>query len=216
MVLILNGVALLWSLFPFSVFMGRNGSAADAAPAAWRSHAAYVRVDPRAAAAAIRKIRSAWATDEQSGKLSFEMELVEMGGASQPPWQLARGARYPGRWQPAEVYPLPQRAPSIAWPAYEPLPAEAEPPPQAASNASPRLIYSDALEAGQFAFTPPVPSPEAPEGNGTFYLETDETGRVVHLLLLSPVNPTLSRFEHALHLGRARGAVRGEVTVEWH
>lgn len=215
-VAILVGVGLLWSMFPFSVFMkgpletGGRGQGLPSVP-----HAAYVRLDPQYAAEALRKIRSAWATDEQSGKLSFEMELVELGNAPKAPWKLEHGARYPGSWKPAEVIPLRQPLPEIGAPCSVALNRQ-DALPQIPPHLPLRLIYSGTLKVQNFTFVLPTFSHEEPAGSGTFSIETDEQGRVIHLLLLSQRNNVLAQFEQAIFRGTARGAARGELTIEWN
>lgn len=208
------GVGLLWSMFPFHLFSDRNEISKEGRKATV-SHAAYVQLDPQYAAEAIRKIRSAWATDEQGGKLSFEMELVELEDTPETPWSLEHGAYYPGEWEPAKMVPLEQALPEIKAP-YRIASKERDVLPRIPPHLPPRLIYSGTLKAQNFTFVLPSFSPDEPAGSGTFSIETDAEGRVIHLLLLSPRNSVLAQFEQAIFCGTAKGASQGRLTVEWN
>ena len=203
------GMSLLWSMVPYALILKPPRASNPNRPARGPA-AAYVELEPAYAAQAFKKIRSAWASDAQNGKLSLEMGLVDLERPLPEPWYLEEGSLYPGKWSPAPPQPLPQPPPPIIPPAL-PIPDVTFPPPVSGVR---HTLSADLKRAG-FTFTPPeLPLPEA-NGNGIFEVETDETGRVIHLLLLTKRTPSLARIEQAIFRGTAQSAAIGQITCEW-
>ncbi len=209
--LLLGVTALLWSQLPVAALLHE----VRVIPPLPEAHVSYVTLDPAYAAQVFTKTMMAWTLSGQGGKLAPGIDLgtVEMEGAIQPPEFLEQGARYPGSWQPAAVYPLAQRLPEVT------LPAAAEAP---VFTRLPEVPHGLRMELDQAlvtaAFTFPMPNEDkvpAHTGHCRFYLETEADGAVVHLLLLTPPTESVAVFEQALLRGRARGAARGIVELFW-
>jgi len=207
---LLGIMILLWSQLPVAsvLFETRIFSPLP------EPRASYVALDPAYAAQTFKKMRMTWTLGRTAEKSAAEMELgaFELTKALQPPSFLEQGSRYPGLWQPAEVYALPQKLPDIGVSSVSDAPSRMKwpEPPQGI-----RTTLDQMLSAAKFAF--PLPKETLPEHAGycRFYLETDADGSVAHLLLLSPWTVSAGLFERALLRGRAQGATRGFVDCAW-
>jgi len=209
--LLLGVAALLWSQLPVTALLYE----VRVIPPLPDAHVSYVTLDPAYAAHVFTKTMMARSLSGQGEKLESGIDLgtVEMDSGTQPPEFLEQGARYPGSWQPAEVYPLVQRLPDVTVPVdvgasvFTRL-------PEAPHGV--RTELDQTLTAAAFSF--PVPSGDkvpARDGHCRFYLETEPDGTVVHLLLLTPRTESVAVFEQALSRGQARGAARGVVELFW-
>ena len=209
--LLLGVAALLWSQLPVSALLYE----VRVIPPLPEAHVSYVTLDPAYAAQVFTKTMMAWTLSDQGEKLASGMDLgtVELDSGIRPPEFLEQGARYPGSWQPAAVYPLAQRLPEVT----VPLAVDASVftrLPEVPHGV--RIELDQALTAAAFSF--PVPKDDkVPVHNGhcRFYLETEADGAVVHLLLLTPRTESVAVFEQALLRGQARGSARGVVELFW-
>ncbi len=203
-------VVLLWSQLPVTAVLFEPRSV----PPLHEPRAAYVLLDGKYAAQAFKKSLTAWTLGGAGGGQALGLELggIDLGAAHPEPEYLKQGMRYPGEWQPSAVKPLPLRLPDVrpsvvaSWPSASPA---REAPPGV------RLAVSRALEAAAFAC--PVEEDPPPERSGhcRFYVETGADGAVEHVLLLSARTLGASVFERTMLRGRATGAARGFVDVDW-
>jgi hypothetical protein len=177
--------------------------------------AAYVVLAPAEAAKALAGMRASWRVAEADGRGANELDMgmFDLREDPAPPAFLEQGAFYPGVWRPAAVEPLAQAMPPIGVPslALAPLASGGPPAPQQGVE----TVCGPALVRAAFVFAPPEgPLPER-SGECRFYLETDDGGAVVHLLLLSPASASSSVLERAIARGKARGAACGIVNLMW-
>ena len=208
--LLLGVVVLLWAQLPMSAVLYETRVFAPLAEA----RCSYVLLDPAYAVQALKKMRTSWTAAGADGKNNGEMELgiVDLNDVLQPPSFLDQGAVYPGKWQPAAVSPLPQPLPDIRIPSVADAAAVVRLPEPASGI---RSSLDSSLAAARFTFQPPNGVLPDREGSCRYYVETDVDGTVVHLLLLSPWCGSASVFEQALLRGKAKGTVRGFVSLSW-
>jgi hypothetical protein len=198
---------LLWCQVPVSAVLHEPHTPAPL-PA---PRASYVALAPGEAAQALAGMRSSWATAESEGRTHLDMGMFDlMSAEAGPPAFLDRGARYPGVWRPAEVVPLEQQMPVIGVPS-QALAAGRPLVPQQGLN----VAYSQSLAAAAFSFVPPDGVLPERRGECRFYLETDDDGAAVHVLLLSPASASSAVLGRALQRGRAESAARGVVSLMW-
>jgi hypothetical protein len=208
---LLGVVVALWSQLPVSAVLFEPRTV----PPLHEPRAAYVVLDAAYAAQAFKKSLTAWTLGGLDGRLKsgLELEGVELSEAPPKPEYLQQGTRYPGRWEPSAVAPLPQRLPAVR------VPTAAGSPPAAVASASAesvRVSQTPELAAAGFAW--PVDEDRPPERSGRcrFYVETSVGGEVEHVLLLSARSLGAAIFERSLLKGRAAGAARGFVEIDWH
>ena len=164
-------MVFLWSQLPVTAILFE----ARVIPSLPGSHAAYVVLDPKYAAAAFKKSLTAWTSGGTAGKMAPGMEIggIDLGNALHPAEYLEQGERYPGVWQPLAVSPLPVRLPDVCVPCAVEASADLKvsAPPQGA-----RLELDRALATAAFAF--PIANDALTEraGHCRFYVETEKDG----------------------------------------
>lgn len=208
---LLGAVVLLWSQLPLTAILYEPRPV----PPLHEARAAYVTLDPAYAAQAFKKSLTEWTlvrSDKQQAS-GLELGNIDLESALSAPEYLEQGACYPGEWQPSVVRPLRQRLPDVVVPSA----AEVRPPERLrGSDTGVRVSVSPALEAVKLSF-PAVKPDNGAERSGQcrFYVETGADGAVEHVLLLTAQSPGAAYFERALLKGRAAGAARGFVEVNW-
>lgn len=207
-ILILLG--LLWSQLPLSAVL----SGARILPPATEARAAYVLLDAGCAAQAFRKSVAVWTSGVGGMKQSQDPDLggIDLGNATFAPEYLTQGQYYPGSWRPAAVRALPSPPPSVEAPVSASDSGLAAAAPFQGIRFQPDAVLRRAVFAvPAFEETPPERA-----GHSRFYVETASDGAVEHVLLLTARTPGAAIFERLLQKGRAKGAARGCVDVDWY
>lgn len=208
---LLGAVVLLWSQMPLTAVLYELRPV----PPLHEPRAAYVTLDPAYAAQAFKKSLTAWTLGGSDKQRVSGLELgnIDLESALSAPEYLDQGSRYPGVWQPSVVRPLRQRLSDVA------VPSAAGARPLARMHvvdAGVRVSVSPSLKAVNLSF-PAVSPDKGAERSGQcrFYVETGSDGAVEHVLLLTAPSPVSAFYERALLKGRASGAGRGFVDVNW-
>lgn len=206
--LLLLLIVVLWHLLPFSALIYKP-RIMQPLPA---PHVFYVKLDPVFASDVLRVSMQTWRRTELGGggdAISFEeVDPYEPLGA---PQLLEQGSVYPGRWAPDDVTPLAQSLPDLL---YTSKTATLYPTDVAAEKGV-RFSLSPALKKAGFKCTEIKLANLKGAGSARFFVETDDTGSVAHVLLLTPEVESAVAVEHLLYRGSAKKAVRGELQIMW-
>ncbi|MFO7936324.1 MAG: hypothetical protein R6V06_01800 [Kiritimatiellia bacterium] len=175
------------------------------------SHVSYVRLEPAFASEVMRMSMQSLRRTESYGGNVISFEAVEPYEAPGPPEFMEEGSFYPGKWSPDDVTPLAQGLPDLLC---------VSPPPSLYRESSPlaegfRMRIAPTLRKAGFAM-PDINTEQLP-GTGTvrFFVETDEKGSVVHVILLDPNVEGAYFLERMLYQGTSLKPASGEITFMW-
>ncbi len=206
--LLLMIIVLLWRLLPFSALMYKP-RVIQPLPA---PHVFYVKLDPVFAAEVLRASMQAWRRIEFGGgsdAISFEaVEPFEPLGA---PQLLEQGSVYPGKWSPGDVTPLAQSLPDLLA-ASDAVSLYSD---NVIAGKDVRVFLSPSLEKAGFTIPEVYLSKLTGTGAACFYVETDDNGYVVHVLLLKSEIKSSVSIEQLLYRGVSAKAARGELQIMW-
>jgi len=205
-------VLMLCRLLPVSAVLYKS-RVVQPLPAA---HVFYVNLDPDYALEILRISMQTWRRSNLGGSGSdgMSMDVVELSVPLDAPEFLEQGSRYPGTWTPGVVTPLAQSLPDLLC-ATAPFDRYGNLTAVRSKQTGFHAVLDPALIKARFSLPEKELSDFKGSGHCRFYVETLEDGSVEHVLCLSSSFKEVNAVERAMHLGRAKGAVRGEVELWW-
>jgi len=204
-------VVLLWSLLPASAVLFK----VRLLPPLPDSHVRFVELDSQYASEIIRVSMQAWRRSAFGDATASDLGFGEIDPfvSLDAPVFLESSRHFPSRWQPGEVTPLAAKLPDLLYAA----PSTSRFSEQSVlPKAQGLYVKMDAtLESAGFQFPPKGLSKLSGAGSCRVYVECDDDGKVVHVVILQNNGATPADIERTLQLGGAVGSARGEILFMW-
>lgn len=215
--IIISLVAALWAQFPLDLKLQSVPSASPVQRSL--PYVAYITIDAGSVNQLVKRAASEWmlgaGAKEKRRSRGLDLTTLEASLEAPPPIYLDKGNVIPSKWMPEHIAQLPVDTPTI-------------PVPERASLSTPQKVLpqrtifnvrlSSTLLAAQYqshVLKDILKTLSSPSGQCRFYLESDASGAVEHILRLSPATPDASIFERALMLGKTKTKASGWVDIEW-
>lgn len=209
--LFLAVATLLWYQIPPAAVFYTPRTLRPLSPA----QAAYITLTPAEATQAFQSSFMNWTLgrSQKNGRTETDFGVTDLSDPLPPPKFLKQGSRYPDTWAPFPITPLPIPAPEILVPSAA---TQGTIPPLPEQPIGIHITPDQSLATLDFKVSLPDSCFGESTGNSRFYIETDDAGNPVHILLLSPRTPTRAALERMLMRGHASGATRGFIEIHWN
>jgi hypothetical protein len=207
--LLLLLIALLWHLLPVSALLFKPRLVQPLPD----PHVFYVKLNPAYAAEVLRASMQAWHRSGGGSGDNISLDAVEPFVPLGAPALLEQGSVYPGRWSPGDVTPLAQALPDLFCASGITTRFPFEPGSRKLQGV--KIECDPALAEADFSFPEEEILKIPGSGSCRFFVETDDDGTVVHLLVLDGWGENSAKIGRMLDRGSSRGAARGELRVMW-